>query len=41
MGGLEWAAVPVMAEMLGVVDVETFIAELAVIRTWNEEQKKE
>ena len=32
MGGLDWAALPVVAEMLGVNDIEALIADLTVIR---------
>ena len=32
MGGLDWQALPVVAEMLGVQDIEGLIADLTVIR---------
>jgi len=32
MGGLDWAALPVVAEMLGVSDVERLIRQLVTIR---------
>lgn len=32
MGGLDWAALPVVVEMLGVQDVESLILALAAIR---------
>lgn len=32
MGGLEWAALPVVAEMLGVADVDRLVRQLVVIR---------
>lgn len=32
MGGLDWAALPVIAEMLGVTDVEQLINQLLAIR---------
>lgn len=32
MGGLDWAALPVVAGMLGVDDVEGLIADLVTIR---------
>lgn len=35
MGGLEWDALGMMAEMLGVRDVESWIADLAVLRDWH------
>ena len=40
MGGLEWSGLPVVTEMLGVQDVETFIVELTAIRAWNEASTK-
>jgi hypothetical protein len=32
MGGLEWSALPVVAELLGVEDVERWIYQLVTIR---------
>lgn len=32
MGGLDWAALPVVVEMLGVTDVELLILQLIAIR---------
>lgn len=32
MGGLDWAALPVVVEMFGVEDVEVFVQELVAIR---------
>jgi len=32
MGGLDWAALPVVAEMLGVRDIEGLVADLVAIR---------
>jgi hypothetical protein len=32
MGGLDWAALPVVVEMLGVNDIEGLITDLTVIR---------
>lgn len=32
MGGLDWTALPVVAEMLGIDDVERLIAQLEAIR---------
>ena len=32
MGGLDWAALPVVAEMLGVKDIEALVTDLSVIR---------
>lgn len=32
MGGLDWAALPLVVEMLGVNDVEPFILSLIAIR---------
>lgn len=34
MGGLDWAALPAVAEMLGIDDPETFFVQLAAIRDW-------
>jgi hypothetical protein len=32
MGGLDWAGLPVVAELLGVVDVEALIHRIQIIR---------
>ena len=34
MGGLKWSALPTVVEILGIVDVEAFIARLVAIRDW-------
>lgn len=33
-GALDWHALPVVTEMLGVNDIETFVTRLAAIREW-------
>jgi hypothetical protein len=35
MGGLEWDALDMMAEMFGVRDIESWIADLATMRDWH------
>lgn len=32
MGGLDWAALPVVAEMLGIQDVNQLVEQLVLIR---------
>lgn len=32
MGGIDWAGLPVVAEMLSVDDVEAFVADLCAVR---------
>lgn len=32
MGGLDWAALPVVAEMLGMQDIEALVTDLTAIR---------
>lgn len=34
MGGLDWAAVPTVADLLGIHDVEMLIMQLVAIRDW-------
>jgi hypothetical protein len=34
MGGIDWAALPIVAEMLGITDVEPFVMRLVAIRDW-------
>lgn len=41
MGGLDWAALPVVAEMLGVHDIESFVVTLAAVRDWNRDNPPE
>lgn len=40
MGGtMDWSALPVIAEMLGVIDIEPFVARLLAIRDWRAENR--
>lgn len=32
MGGLDWQALPLVAELIGVEDIEQLVADLVVIR---------
>lgn len=32
MGGLDWAALPVITELLGITDIELYIEQLLAIR---------
>jgi hypothetical protein len=38
-GALDWSALPVVAEMLGVDDIETFVVRLAAIRDWQQNNR--
>lgn len=38
-GALDWTALPVIAEMQGVTDIETFAQRLAAIRDWQQENR--
>ena len=40
LGGLEWAGLAVVVEILGVADVEALVAQLIAIRDWQQEQHK-
>jgi hypothetical protein len=41
MGGtMDWAALPVIAEILGVDDMESFIQRLVAIRDWQAENRE-
>lgn len=35
MGGLDWQALPIVVEILGITDIETFITQLIAIRDWH------
>ncbi len=37
MGGLDWAALPVVADLLGYEDIEILIAQLVAIRDHKKE----
>lgn len=39
MRGLDWAALPIIAEKLGVRDIELFIDQLVQIREWQTKEK--
>lgn len=39
MGGLDWAALPVVAEMMGVIEIEPFVHRLAAIRDWKQDNR--
>lgn len=41
MGGLDWSALPVVAEMLGVHDVESLIVGLVAVRDWQRDNPPE
>lgn len=39
MDGLNWAALEPVAEMLGITDMESFIAQLVALRDWKRDQQ--
>ena len=39
MGGIDWAALPVVAEMLGIEDIETLVSQLVAIRDAQREKE--
>lgn len=41
MGGLDWAALPVVAEMIGFDDLELLITQLVTIRDWQRDNPPE
>lgn len=40
MGGIDWAALPHVAEMLGYQDIELMVAQLAAIRDFQRDKDK-
>lgn len=38
-GNIDWSALPVVAEMLGIDDIETFVHRLAAIREWQHDNR--
>jgi len=38
MGGIDWAALPVVAEILGIDDIETLVVQLVAIRDHGKEK---
>lgn len=41
MRGIEWAALPTVIDLLGITEVDLFIAELVAIREWQNENPME
>ena len=41
MGGLDWAAVPIVAELLGIHDPEPWIVQLVALRDWQHDNSEE
>lgn len=41
MGGLDWSALPVVAEMIGQHDIETLVAQLVAIRDWQRDNPED
>ena len=39
MGGIDWAALPVVAEMPGIDDIETLVLQLVAIRDAQRERE--
>lgn len=37
MGGIDWSALPIVADMIGITDLETLITQLVTIRDWQRE----
>lgn len=37
MGGIDWAALPIVSDMLGIDDIESLITRLVVIRDSNKD----
>jgi hypothetical protein len=40
MGGLEWPALELVAGLLDVRDIESWISDLVLIRDWNNERTR-
>lgn len=41
MGGLDWAAVPTVVDLIGVNDIEMLLVQLAAIRDWQRNNPQE
>lgn len=41
MGGLDWQALPIVAEIHGITDIESFIVQLVTIRDWQRDLETE
>ena len=39
MGGLDWAALPVVSEMFGISDIDIFVHQLTAIRDWQKDSE--
>ena len=40
MGGIDWAALPVVAEMLGIAEIEPLVVQLTAIRDHQQRNKE-
>lgn len=38
MGGIDWSALPIVAEIIGITDMEELVEQLVEIRAWNRNQ---
>ena len=38
-GAIDWAALPVITEMLGIEDIEAFVNRLTAIRDWQQNNR--
>lgn len=38
MGGLDWAGLPFVVELLGIDDVEAFVHQLMTIKAWRPDE---
>lgn len=41
MGGLDWAAIPTVADLIGIHDIEMLITQLVAIRDWQRDNSQE
>lgn len=39
-GSIDWAGLPLVADLLGIEDLEVLITQLAALRDWQQQQKK-
>lgn len=41
MGGLDWAGLPLVVELLGIDDVDTFLQRLMTIKTYRPDKEED
>jgi len=41
MNGIDWVALPIVAELLGIQDIDALVTQLVAIREWQKPEPEE